>query len=173
MRDLQASLRDHSMAMLRVIAELNGIDLTTNAREDASAQLAEALAAPETAVAALARCSAEAQTAWQALAAAGGQMKVPVFSRRFGALRPVGPGKLERDLIWRAPASAAEELWYRGLIYRGFADLGSGPVDLFYIPDDLIAVLPVVANGHGAAPSVPEPLPPDQAPSQVTRAFNS
>ncbi|HEX9115999.1 MAG TPA: helicase-associated domain-containing protein, partial [Anaerolineae bacterium] len=39
--------------------------------------------------------------------------------------------------------------------------------------DDLIAVVPVVENGHRAAPSVPEPLLPDQAPSQVTRAFNS
>ncbi len=172
MRDLQASLRDHPMAMLRVIAELNGIDLTTNAREDASAQLADALRAPETAAASLGRCSPEAQAAWQTLAAAGGQMKVPAFSRRFGALRPVGPGKLERDMVWRAPASPAEELWYRGLIDRGFADLGSGLVDLFYIPGDLAAVLPAPSDGHTAG-AAPAPLPPGQAPAQSGRAFNS
>ena len=172
MRDMQASLRDHSMAMLRVIAELNGIELTTNVREVASEQLAMALREPDALKEALERCSPQAQAAWQGLAAAGGRMKVLSFARRFGSPRPVGPGRLERDMVWREPANPAEELWYRGLLFRSFADLGDGLIEYFYLPSDVPAALFQTAALRAVEP-LPAPPAAGQAPTQLQRAFNS
>ena len=64
-------------------------------------------------------------------------MKAAAFARQFGEIRPVGPGRLEREALWRSPENAAEALWYRGLIFRSFADFGDGPMEYFYIPEDL------------------------------------
>jgi len=171
MRTLLPSLNDHSLAMLRGIAELRGVDLTTNVRSDAAAQLAAQLAEPAVTETALASCSPAALDAWRGLAAAGGRMKTPVFTRRFGVIRPVGPGKLEREQLWRSPDSPVEELWYRGLIFRAFADLGEGPAEYIYIPDDLLPP-PAPSTPAATAPRPPS-LAPTQPPARVWQAFNT
>jgi hypothetical protein len=171
MRDLLASLNDHPMALLRGIAELRGVPLATNVRDDAAAQLAAALAQPDATPAGLATCSPEAQAAWAELLAVGGQMKMPAFTRRHGAIRPVGPGRLEREQTWQQPANAAEELWYRGLIFRAFADFGDGPAEYVYIPEDLLPP----GGPRQLAPTAPATpsLAAAPPPANVRRAFNS
>ena len=120
MRSLLAGLTDHPMALLRGIAAVRGVALTTNARADAAAQLAAALVERGATEATLQRSSPGAQAAWQALCRANGRMKVPTFTREFGAIRPLGPGKLEREQSWATPANAAEELWFAGPHLQGF-----------------------------------------------------
>jgi len=155
------------MAMLRGIAELRALALSTNHRDDAATQLAAALAEPEATAAALVTCSEAARAAWAALAAAGGRMKTPAFTRQHGVIRPVGPGRLEREAIWRQPQSPAEELWYRGLIFRGFADLGDGPAEYIYIPAELLpATVPAV-------PTVADNLAPQPEPARKKHAYNT
>ena len=168
MRTLLTSLAEHPMAMLRGIAELNDVTLTTNARDDAAAQLAAALAEPGAIDAALASCSEAGRAAWTALRAAGGRMKTPIFTRGHGALRPVGPARLEREAVWLQPENGAEELWYRGLIFRGFADLGDGPAEYIYIPFDLLP-----AADSAPAEASPTALSPATEPERRLRAFNS
>jgi len=169
MRNLLASLNDHPMALLRGIAELRGVSLVSNARTDASAQLAAALAGPSVTAEALATCSPAARAAWTALAAAGGRMKAPVFARAHGEIRPIGPGRLEREATWQQPENPAEELWYRGLIFRAFADLGDGALEYIYIPDDL-----PVPSELLVTPATPSsaigPVPP---PAGTRQALNS
>jgi hypothetical protein len=77
-----------------------------------------------------------------ALLAAGGQMRVPHFSRRFGQVRPIGPGRLEREAPWREPANPAEELLYAGLIFRAFSQDEAGPGEFTFVPADLRPLLP-------------------------------
>lgn len=163
MRSFLASLNEHPMALLRGIAELRGVELDSNHREDAAAQLAAALATPEATVGALAACSAAGQAAWHSLRAAGGRMKAAVFARSNGEIRPIGPGRLEREATWQHPATPAEELWYRGLIFRAFADLGEGPLEYIYIPEDL----PLPADDARPAPedAAAPPLQPAPAPA--------
>jgi hypothetical protein len=168
MRTLLISLAEHPMPMLRGIAELHGIALSTNARDDAAAQLAAALVEPGAIDAALATCSETGRTAWTALCAAGGRMKTPVFTRGHGALRPIGPARLEREAVWLQPQNGAEELWYRGLIFRGFADLGDGPAEYVYIPTDLFP-----ASDSVPSEASPTALSPATVPERRLRAFNS
>jgi len=91
---------------------------------------------------ALAQLSDEATEALNTLQAAGGRMRVPQFARRFGQVRPIGPGRLERETPWKEPASPAEELWYAGLIFRAFAQDQGGPGEFFFVPEDLRPLLP-------------------------------
>jgi hypothetical protein len=168
MHTLFASLSDHPIAMLRSIADLRGIELTTNVRDDAATQLAAILAEPGTTEMTLATCSEAGRAAWRALRAAGGRMKTPIFTRNHGMIRPVGPGRLEREAVWQQPQSPAEELWYRGLIFRGFADLGDGPAEYIYIPSDLSP------EPRAAADQPPATVPsPTVDPVRKRQAFNA
>ena len=157
--------------MLRGIAELRGVSLATNHRIDAAAQLAALLTEPAATAAALAACSPAAQSAWRALQAAGGRMKAGIFTRTSGGeIRAIGPGRLEREAIWRAPENPAEELWYCGLIYRAFADFGDGPLEYIYIPEDL--VVPAEAALPQALPIAPR-IAPVPAPGGARKAQNA
>ena len=73
-----------------------------------------------------------------------------------------GPGRLEREALWRSPENAAEALWYRGLIFRTFADFGDGPMEYFYIPEDLPLPPPeqIAAPRQRSAPLSYVPPPP-------------
>jgi hypothetical protein len=170
MRDLNASLNDHPLAVLRGIAELRGVVLASNNRAEAAAQLAAVLAEPGATEAALATCSPEANGAWQALQSSRGRMKLTAFSRSSGQLRPIGPGRMEREAVWRETQSPAEELWYRGLIFRAFSDLGDGLLEYVYIPDELMPPGAPANERTDVHPSPPSPL---QAPSRTRLALNS
>ncbi|MGE5603059.1 MAG: helicase-associated domain-containing protein, partial [Nitrososphaerales archaeon] len=88
----------------------------------------------------------------------------------FGEIRPAGPGRLEREALWRDPENAAEALWYRGLIFRAFADFGDGPMEYFYIPEDL----PLPPLEQPAAPRPRSaPLPLVRPPARARHALNS
>ena len=146
MYPLQRFLTDYDMALLRALAQNRGAALTTNRRSEAAAELAAALLDPLSVRTALARLSPQGREALDAILAAGGRMRAPQFSRRFGAVRPVGPGKLAREAPWREPANATEELWYAGLIFRAFAQDEGGPGEFFFVPDDLRPLLPEPAG---------------------------
>jgi len=92
---------------------------------------------------------------WQALCAAGSRhgagfhahpRRDPSAGTRQAGAR--GP--------WRQPASPAEELWFRGLIFRGFADVGDGPLEYFYIPAELLSLC---GEPEQAAVATPAPTP--------------
>lgn len=142
MANLHRFLVDYDMAMLRALAENLGVALDTNRQTEAADRLAAALAEPSSVQIALARLSVEGRSALGRLLAAGGQMRAPQFNRQFGQVRPVGPGRLEREAAWRHPANPAEELFYVGLIYRAFCQDEQGPGEFVVIPDELRRLLP-------------------------------
>jgi len=139
---LQRCLVDYDMAMLRALAQNRGSTLTTNHQSEAVDLLAVALLEPLSVRTALARLSPEGREALDILLAAGGRMRAPYFARRFGQVRPYGPGRLERETPWQDPANATEELLYNGLIFRAFHQDEVGPGEFFFVPGDLLALLP-------------------------------
>ncbi len=135
-------LVDYDMTMLRALAQSRGATLTTNRRAEAADELAPQLLDALSVRTALARLSPQASEALAVLAAAGGRMRFAQFARRFGQVRPVGPGRMEREAPWQDPANPAEELWYAGLVYRAFHQDEAGPGDFLFIPHDLQLLLP-------------------------------
>jgi hypothetical protein len=142
MQRLHRFLIDYDIAMLRTLAQNRGVALTTNRKVEAAAQLSAALLDELSVRSALARLSVGGQEALEALVAAGGRMRGPQFARRFGPVRPIGPGRLEREAPWQEPANPHEELYYLGLVFHAFYDDGGGPGEFVFIPGDLLPLLP-------------------------------
>jgi hypothetical protein len=142
MYTLDRLLIDYDMAMLRALAEIRAVTLTTNRQTEAADQLAAALLEPLSVRAVLARLSPQARQALDTLLVAGGRMRAPYYARRFGKVRPIGPGRLERETPWQHPANPAEELLYAGLTFRAFSEDEAGPAEFIFVPQDLIPLLP-------------------------------
>ncbi len=161
MRTLRQCLVDCDMALLRAIAARRGIELASNRHREAVDQLASELARPESLAEALKWLSPQEREALQTLIAEGGRIKAQLFARRFGQIRPFGPGRLEREEPWRNPVSAAEGLWYLGLIYKAFDETEDGPAEFVFIPQDLLPLLP--RAGEKPPPLAVEAAPPPNA----------
>jgi hypothetical protein len=144
MFSLDRFLADYDMAMLRVLAQNRGTELTTNQQTEAAVELAAILVDAVSVRTILARISPQARDALASLLIAGRQIRAPQFARRFGKVRPIGPGRLEREAPWQDPANATEELWYAGLIFRGFSQDEGGSGEFIFVPDELVPLLPTV-----------------------------
>lgn len=165
MKSLTNSLHDHSLAMLRAIAELNGVTLRSNVARQAVEQLSHTLKDPEHLSELLSSSSDQAIAGMNTLLRNHGRMPAPSFERRFGSIRHVGPGRLERESPHRQATSASEELWYRGLVYRAFAQTIHGPAEFLYVPPDLIPLLPAPGDEQTSFRVTPAGMP-----SQIVRA---
>ena len=145
LRNLRESLADYDLPMLRAIARARGLELQEMRPIQAVNELKTHLLNQEAMDWALSRLDQGSRAALDTLSNAGGKMKAHLFTHSFGTLRPMGPGRLEREKPWLAPASPAEQLWFMGLIFKTFAEVGQGyRTEFFYIPSDLVPLLPPV-----------------------------
>ena len=83
----------------------------------------------------------------------GGKEPWPHFTRRFGEVREMGAGRLDRERPDRDPISPAEGLWYRALVARGFFETDSGPLEFAYIPEDIRGLMMIVLNPGNSSQS--------------------
>lgn len=161
MRTLYQCLLDADWIKLRVIARRWNIDLTASRKRDGAAQLAEAMTSPSAVVSSWEALSDDQRQALESLLAAGGRMPWRVFARRWGEIRPMGPGRMEREQPWQAPVSPAEGLWYAGFIYRAFEFGPDGALEIVFIPAELKAHLPAPPISQPAIVLAPAPPPSD------------
>lgn len=164
-RSLGEALADYDMVTLGALAELRGAELTSNHPPSAAQQLAAQLATPASLAIALADLSPAEREALANLQRAGGWQDSRRFSHRFGTPRQMGVGRLARERPWQAPINPAEGLWYRGLICKGFQQTPDGVLEVIYIPDDVLALLP-----PPGPPPAPPALPPQTPPPHVRPA---
>jgi transposase len=143
--NLAQSLQDADRGFLAIVAELWGLDDPTARSARA---LAEAMLQPGVVEEMVEGLSERARGALHALQLQGGRMPLAEMNRRFGPLREIGTGRRDRERPWRRPASALEELWYRGLVGRAFSNTAKGLEEFAFLPADLLARLP-----PGEAPS--------------------
>ncbi len=156
MPGLAQSLEGHDLGHLLIVAESWGIPLQAASARGAIEQLSELLPAkaanPE-------NLNEEIKPALDELAAAGGRLPWAKLTRKFGELREMGAARRDKEQPQRQPISITEELWYRGLIGRAFFDSPQGPLEFAYIPDEMLAVLPLGAmagSGTLGRPARPE-----------------
>lgn len=150
---------NYDPTLLRAIAERRGIELSTDPEQDRVRDLASALLRPESVNETLAWLAEKERQALEALLESDGRMRAHLFAQRFGEIRRFGPGSLVRQAPWRAPISAAEGLWYCGLIGRAFAQDADAVVEFVFIPSDVRPLLPAL-SAHDQGFSVPEAGPP-------------
>ncbi len=158
LRTLYQTLMDSEMARLRVIARQWGVELAGQRRPDLAAELSEAMARAEAVEGAWNSLSAEARAALEDLLRRKGVLPWATFTRRWGRIRTVGPGRLEREELWREPISPAEALWYWGFLQRASSlDASGAAIEKAFVPEALLLYLP-------APPPLDIPLPETTAP---------
>jgi hypothetical protein len=151
MRSLDKALHEHELIVLRVIGEWWEIDLTGQDKAACVAELTERLQQVDMAAELIYLPPDEAQ-ALRDLVTADGRLPVAKFSRRYGEVRLMGPGRLEREEPWFDPENVAEALWYRGFLYRGFDETADEIIEFYYLPTELLALFPLKETAE------PEPL---------------
>ena len=105
----------------------------------------------------------QAEDAIRLLLREHGEMTEAQFSRDFGAIRQMGPAKLDRESPWLYPESVAELLYYYGLLGRGFKGAGQRATTIVYVPSDMAPWLPhpqseAAAAGLPVKPVAPPPV---------------
>lgn len=142
LRTLYQSLLDSDLARLRAMAEQWQIELTADRRADVAAELTDEMARIESVERAWHALTERQQAALIDLLQRGGAIPWLIFARRWGDVRTVGPGRLEREALWRDPISPAEGLWYWGFIQRAFAPQEDDQVEMAFVPEELQLYLP-------------------------------
>lgn len=141
MHSLVQALTDHDLVILRVIGEWWELDLIGVDKAACVRQLAERLAVLDI-LQEVQFLGPEEAAAVLDLANHNGRIPVAAFEREHGEVRMMGPAALEREEPWFDPISPAEALWYRGFLYRGFAETAEGVIEFFFLPDEFIAQFP-------------------------------
>jgi len=142
LRTLYQTLLDSDLARLRAIAHQWEIELTAERRVDVAAELADAMARAERVERALAVLPTSTRAALDDLLRHEGALPWAIFARRWGELRAAGPGRVEREALWRDPASSLEDLWYRGFVQRAFEERAVGHVEMAFVPEELRLYMP-------------------------------
>lgn len=141
MPNLAQTLPSNDIGFLRIVASLWGIELVSSDPAEAAVELAESLCDAELLEEVVSTLPKDGRSALMALANENGRMPWVVFARRFGDLREMGSGKRDREQPHLRPSSAAEVLWYRGLLAKAFFNGDKGPQEFAFIPDDLFMAL--------------------------------
>ncbi len=137
MTDLWHSLLKSEYSYLKIIAERWGFDFTAADAREGIDQLTDALLEGDILSAITEILSPEEQQVLIWLDDQGGRVPWERVTRKFGPVREMGAGRLDRERPDRDPVSPTESIWYLALIARGFFETNSGPQEFAYIPEDL------------------------------------
>jgi len=142
LRTLYQTLLDSDPARLRVIAQQWDIALQATRKTDMAAELADAMASADTIAGLLDRLTPDQRAALDDLLRRGGTLPWAIFVRRWGEIRPAGPGRVEREALWQAPVSPAEALWFLGVVQRAFLEQDALSAEMAFVPGELRLYMP-------------------------------
>lgn len=158
MPDLIHALQGNDLEFLRMVANAWGLELIQPDAATALPVLVDSLKDPALLHEVLEVLPQEALDAIRLLLENEGKITWAVFCRKFGEVRPMGPGKRDRERPDLKPSSITEVLWYRALIAKAFFNLPPEPQEYAFIPDDLmgymahLAPTPAAQLGYPASP---------------------
>jgi hypothetical protein len=127
--------------MLEAIAEGWGVSLTDEQAREIVDCLAKEMTSDE-ALHMVLRQLTDVELEALAFVAQTGQVRAHVLARRYGVVRRLGPGRLEWEQAWHNPGSAAERLWFLGLIHRTYGQDEKYLGEVFFVPPEILAALP-------------------------------
>ena len=141
MRTLRQCLFDCDLTLLRVIAVRWSVELPTNRHDDAVDILTLSLSDRAAQAELWSSLPEVERRAMSILLSVGGSLPTGTFTRRFGDIRPMGSGRMERERPWESPVGVAEALWYRGLTFKAFDQGPGGMQEVIFVPSELEAMV--------------------------------
>lgn len=144
MKNLFATLNGYDLGMLSALAEVWGIVSKSLQNDEIIARLQAVMLDPKAAEAVWDQLDEPARTAVQLLVSSSRhRMKLGQFERLYGKIRKLGRAQINKEKPHKQPQSAAEALYYRGFIGEGFDKVDGDFIGFVYVPQDLIAALPL------------------------------
>lgn len=142
MPDLFESLQGRDLGFLRIVADLWDLEFNAPDARVGLQRLLPLLLDPDNFRIMVDSLPSQARQALDDLLQNEGRDTWATFTRKYGLVREMGPGKRDRERPYAISPSPTEILWYRALIHRGFFDLPTGPAEFAFIPDDFVPMLP-------------------------------
>lgn len=142
MLNLLGSLQQIDEAILRSIAQYWGVNVNRLEVREIPRVLEAEMRNPDVASKVWDKLDDVQRGALQMLISSKNQLQASMFERMHGEIRRLGRGGIERENPINNPKSVAEGLFYRGLIFVGYANTLGGSREVVYIPPELIAALP-------------------------------
>ena len=169
MPDLIHSLLKQDIGHLHIIAELWGLELESKDLDSAREELSAAVLDLDLLAELMESLSPQADSAITDLVNSGGRIPWQAFTRKYGDLREMGPGKRDRERPHLKPSSTAEILFYRGLLARSFFETDKGSQEFAYIPDDLLLLIESRRDGQPpmAAEALGRPASPKEKGQEI------
>lgn len=159
MTDFIQSLQNRDLSYLRIVAGFWDVSTENLDVRSVLQHLSDAIKDPVLVQEVIDSLPSEARAALDDLISNNGRLSWPVFTRNYGVVREMGPGRRDREQPYRKSTIPTEILWYRALVARAFFDTSDGPQEFAYIPDDLLVTLPepvhqvVPPLGRAASPA--------------------
>ncbi|MGC9360394.1 MAG: helicase-associated domain-containing protein [Anaerolineae bacterium] len=140
-KDLYRALYEHPDELLRGIASFWKLHLLGGQKEDWARHLAESMQVARRLDTVAAMLSPDARALLAEVAGQDGIVPAHRLVGDYGSPRRLGPAALRREAPWQNPQNALEELYFRGLLYRTYADLGGKAVEAFHVPEPLLSLV--------------------------------
>jgi hypothetical protein len=163
MPTLRQQLAQRDPIELHIVAQNQGILLEDASGPDLLARLTAQMLQAEQIRAVWDDLAPDVQRTLAEMAHQPHGLPVPIFQRRYGELRRIGPGRLPTEQPWQQPTGPGEILWYLGWLTRGFRRRPEGVLDVISLPDDLLPLLPLHEVALETTPAALMPVP---APAQ-------
>lgn len=141
MPDLLTSLQKHDLGHLHIIAGFWGLELESRDADSAAEELCAAILDADAVRETLDILPPDARAALTLLIQSNGKMEWALLSRKHGEIREMGEARRDRERPHLKPISAAEILFYRGLLEKAFFDTDKGAQEFGYIPDDMFEMI--------------------------------
>ncbi len=125
MTDLIQSLKQHDEPFLLAVQSLWNIEQPTDDLVDFASLIANHLLNKDLIKSYLFDAADVPAQALKKLIRDNGKTEAKSFFQLFGEIRLMGEARFMREKPWLGTLSAAEWLWYRGVIYTGIFDDGS------------------------------------------------
>jgi hypothetical protein len=154
MPDLMHALQGNDLEFLRMVANAWGLELLQPDAATALPVLVDSLKDAGLLHEVLEVLPKEALEAVQTLLENEGKMLWAAFCRKYGEVRPMGPGKRDRERPDLKPASITEVLWYRALVSKAFFNLPPEPQEYAFIPNDLVQFMAHLAPAPDTQPGI-------------------
>jgi len=138
LQDLYRALYEHPDELLQGIASTWQLEIVEGNRELRVRHLAEGMQDSQRLRKLTDHLSDGARMLLAKLASQGGLVPAHRLAGDYGTVRRLGPSALRREAPWESPQNPVEELYYRGLAYRTYADVGRSAIEGLQIPEPLL-----------------------------------
>jgi len=141
MPTISDTIQDYEIDQIEMIAEQWGIEADIDPRKNIRKQIVDLLNNKDLFLEVIFTLPSHEKSALQFVLNEGGKISASQFARVYGVIREMGAAVREKDRPDRSPISAAENLFYKGIIGLSFFNEVGEVKEYIFLPDEFAKFL--------------------------------